>query len=635
MKKLKNEYIIMGVLLIALVYIGLNPASIIGGSALSIDKVETSEGNRIIYTVALDGSAGSGTITFTPQQALQYGFQIQEPITFSLDQSCRYQFTNQSNIVYSLDLKDLGERMNRCCGTIFQCCSKCEYYKCSQYDKNYYQTEISAGVKSAPSGCNFNIEYIKTYCTKYVSQGSAYELDPSNFFITNVKVKIGNGEEKVIELSTIKREAEIDGITVKIIGSLMGSQSCPNAGSEVIAYKKSNEDIFTLKDKIVYRQMDSMKKNTPANMVWSSGYNSYYNAFINSKSYLSDYCEIKETDLQGTFVECTPNYPVAIPMLQIIIDGDKVGMVIPDGEPKILSIEGNTPKETADITPIKVKFQNVGTTVDSFDVALICDTDVNPASKRYTLEKNEIKDVQIEYSGSGIIEECILSINSVNKPNNKDEEEVKVIIYPMCSKPQPSVNHKKVQTEYGCFWLCKNGYQLDVDNRCQPIDFTNPSRYKTDEEVCVGIGQYVNLYDYARGINKTLEGIGDYNVVSFVPTKLTNQHFIPAPYCNYVAEYGYEIVNGKAISINNLKFRYDNILPEGELIDLDEEQVISIPINEDEIDNGIIENGDDTEEDYTSLPSTEQLINNPITIIIGVIGAYILYIKYLKKIVIR
>lgn len=566
--KLTQQQILIGVFAV-MVIVGLGiiqmPASIVGGSALSIDKVETNEGNKIIYTVAMDGSSGSGTITFTPEQALQYGFSITEPITFEVEESCRYLIDDTPKIIYSLEHVNGGvshdwdtggcsdkNAQSRVTQLTTLGCVNISTYKYIHPQASCYPTS------------NTYAKYPSTvvYTNGWKSQGVAYTLESTTFFDTQVNVKIGSGDAKTLTLNNLNKEASVPGVTVKLIGSLMGTQSCPVAQSEIVAYQQNGQNTLALKDRFSYNQLISMHSSLlTAQARNASNYPYVYQQFVGSTPQVSSYCEFEGTNLQETSLRCTPYSAVAIPVLQIIIDGEAVGMTIPEGAPEITEVKAQ-PTEAGVGSKVSVQFRNTGG-ADSFDVALNCPTQVSSASQRYSLTSGESKTVELLYQGSGIIEDCEVKVNSVNHPETFDVENVRILIYPTCSKPAPSQNHIRVWTEFGCYWVCPNGYSADVTNDCNAIspdeysDLATSTYGKSNYHCLNSEGQYTTLAKYAEMVNES-------EITPFIPDNREHQYFIAGQTCRYTAEYGYIISGNTATAITgDYVFSYSALPSQG------------------------------------------------------------------------
>lgn len=435
--------------------------------------------------------------------------------------------------------------------------------------------------------------------------GEVYEFDatPVNHVELNVTATIGNIQKSIILTPTNQEGVIDDFIRIGLRGNLQGFLSCPDASQQIVAYReKNNPNELKIRQKSIFNQIKQtiMSLELGSNLNFFNNYptlNNLIGVFGRTEGRISNLCEIKNvtqnTLLTSTYLECTPITPVAIPVIEGYIRKDRIESVqitIPEGNPEIISIQAQDAL-AAQLTPIIVKIKNTGET-DAFDVEIRCKNDISPFSKREIIESGTEKDVTIEYQGSGFKKNCMIQVKSVNNPNRISNVTQKILAYPFMSAPRPSDNHRMVFTEIGPQWICPNQYVEDVNYAdCQPLKKDYDRCTRSANGTCIerinyfqlghcinSQGEYAILNDYMDDISYTK----DFSKI-FIPENKPYQNFIITPTmqpsCRYYADFGYDIINGQAVEIEEIEeFGYENA-ESGEKRDV-EINIMETPQNE-------------------------------------------------------
>ena len=559
-KKQKNIAIVLFVILLAIAGLfiyspqTLSLSFVEGIRPLSVDQIETTSSdpffnnqNTWVITAVVDGSGQEVVGTFGRNQ--ENLLAAEEPFSISArveEQVCKYRIREEK-------ISDLWD-----------------YYY-------FGGTDVGAVNDVAYSGRSAFIADL----------GDIHLLDSSIETSTKINFTMTfRGEEYSIVLDDSNRNGIIGNLVrFNIVGGLLTGTQCPIAQNDLAIFRihtptppgvgsgasftpslLSNHEINSLylKGKL---ETDALLLHyntvhlqpgflTNANLqAWTDK----TNAFLNSGAEINT-CTVENININEATIKCVPNNPVSTILFTTYVNADQVGIHIPVGQPQL---EETTiaPAETLEFGVLQQQVRNIGVETDSFDVSLSCPTSIQVATQRLNIESNEIETASIQFQGSGLIETCTIRAESVNNPANFDEKQQKVTIYPFCDvqeKPLPFV--KKYSTELGCQYICGNIHNYDVNEQnCARL--SNYSRWIYED------GQRTRKYEYPRSFHCIAEGkymeINDYmDAVDegvrqpFVPQEKPGQIWIPAPYCYYVAEYGYELVNGEAVLLNG-NFHFD------------------------------------------------------------------------------
>ena len=270
-------------------------------------------------------------------------------------------------------------------------------------------------------------------------------------FVVEIELENAYGDKKVTTLTEKQTSAFIEDIgKAKFVGSLVAQEFC---GQPAIDYniikdlqtgefkevKKSNYDNY----QTTLRELQNFDNNYYTVQSQDPGIGkdvlndkmSTLNAELRlmSAQQLNTNCE-----LNGMIYSCEPEKDLIYPEIQLIIKSDWIGVIIPDGEPEIVSVNIPTNLIDGEASNLAVKIKNVGDNLDSFDTALICDKKISLGSLRTSLNKDESKEIFINFLGQEGLYNCEVVMTSVNNPTNIDTESLKLDIAPRTT-PLPQI----------------------------------------------------------------------------------------------------------------------------------------------------------------------------------------------------
>jgi hypothetical protein len=566
---MNKNLLILGAIAVAVLLLGTG-FKLPGASAGGFSTLSLTQGTAYFsddpffssptYTlaVAADGSGGSLRGSFTPLDVAQYTNGNAPAGVFDIEinnnnESCVYTLKNNTIPVYSYGWT------NACCNPgnwIYSVCSSAGTY-CDGYNH-----------------C----------CTAGISQtkvGDIYLIDSVAHYDTKLQVSLINGADTYSTVLTpTNKNGEVAGIMrAQIVGNLQGDQSCPVPSTDTVLYRPVGTS--SLQPKSAYYLSTILQQNTqyPSANPGFASYNSYITQFTGSNPVQSSYCDQVTYSGVETQYRCKPVSAVAIPLIKMYVKASVLGVVVPSGAPKIVSVTVPT-ADAADTTRYLVTLRNNGGSQDSFDISLTGKRQVNIVASRVSIAAGQEVVVPVYVQGSGIIGNYTFTATSVNNPTAKDTYTVRILINPFCDRV-PEAGKIKFNTEYGCYWLCDNKYDVDQrEKTCQvfgtfelskipyqaeyqgvkyqniivdgvlkenqPVNATLTQEF-ANEYHCTDIGKYATLNGYMGRVIT--------NGAVFAPASKPNQYWLPAPVCNYAAEYGYKIVNGVAVETEG-EFNY-------------------------------------------------------------------------------
>lgn len=607
--------ITLGLLLLA-IYFKVIPLSIGGSVVGSCTQPRFNSAdpffNNGTYqcTIAATGSGKSLDITLSPADMERlFGVKTTDTIKGNIelvDESCKYMVNGQNeNKIYMLHGFFREIIWDTSYGWV--CRNSPPEYNKYWSKSNYFNYEkslsdempkiaFSRGVMCGkPYGCGYDDSSYVSGCDFIYRQyiGSFYYLDPSVVYDYKVKVNVSyKGIDYVTYLTPQQSSSMTEAYRIEMLGSLMGQQSCPaNPDAVVFIQNKFDKNPISLKNKFYAENVLSSYIGIVDINSALNNYNSYVSqvkSFLDSKPNFGQYCTLSgfnssgnisnmndaKNSLYGAYLECRPTGSVAIPMFNLYINAEKIEIYVPQGKPEILNISAKN-VTAAQKSDIGVSLINRGE-ADTIEVSLKCKRDISPFSVKDYIKENEIKTLNIPYQGAGLISICNVSAYSVNSPQNRDSKEVKLKIFPFCTRDYPSRNHILVNTEYGCAFICPN-YKNGVDTfhqNCREI--TNYDRclernesggcqlkMRYDGFHCVGEGKYISLDSY-------MDGVFEGRIQPFIPEIKPHKYFITdiggTPICRYVNEFGYDD-NGN--ELDDLEFDYTKLPHEASQINLD------------------------------------------------------------------
>jgi hypothetical protein len=133
---------------------------------------------------------------------------------------------------------------------------------------------------------------------------------------------------------------------------------------------------------------------------------------------INDNCQIV-----GMQYVCTPTQDVIYPQLRLILKASWIGIVIPNGKPRILDVTLPGKIYDGEASFVKVDIENIGKEVDSFDLAMDCGNEISLGSVRVSLDAGEKDYVNLNFVADVGTYQCKAIMYSVNNPMARDEKE--------------------------------------------------------------------------------------------------------------------------------------------------------------------------------------------------------------------
>lgn len=505
-------------------------------------------------TVAVDGSSGKSRGTISPNDILE--------------------FTNDKTPSNSFDIEVVLE--NQTCKYTVQTQSSIPVYAYS-----WVPTRVVGGAGGGFPPRDFG--YISSGCAEYVAYtrftacasisktkiGEVYRIDSVSQYDSNLKINLITATENYeTRLSTLVKSSEIEGtLRASFVGGLMGTQSCPIPSSDTVLYRPINTNQLLPKSSAYLSSLQLYKDTEPTPQNGYTDRTSLVNAFLASTGFSSAYCSGVQTIGQETIYSCTPQSPVSIPLVKLLVKADTLGIVVPSSQPEIIEVKTKL-IEPATTFNLPVVIKNVGDETDSFDISVIGKREINTQPTRVSLSAGEQREVSVPIQGSGIIGDYKVLAVSANNPDMKDEYEFRIEIDMFCDRPAEA-GKVKVSTEYGCYYLCQDTFKTDLrEKTCEKFGtFETRGAYITyyqssvtlngtpiysttdykDENHCLGIGKYTSLNNY-------MDNVKAGKIQPFVPSYKENAVWLPAPICNYVGLYGYTYDGTKSNQIQEIEY---------------------------------------------------------------------------------
>jgi len=606
----KNSAILCAAVMLALLFGCVQgPGAAAGGGsgastlAISEFKYITNDAQyATAYTIleAVDGSSGKQAVTLSPDQILQLTGTVRTPgpvylETNLVNQTCRYSLKNDSIPVYTYSWVPT-------------------YY--NQYSNCDCQVIISSGCTAVcTSGtCGYN-PHVCAGITR-TKVGDIYPIDSVAHYDSQMQISLG--DLGIIALSPLVKNGEIAGVMrASFVGSWQGDQSCPVPSTDTVLFRPLNTNQLLPKSSYYVSTIIQQNAIPPTPEMGIEGYNSIEQNFISSNPSQSSYCSNVNYSGPSTTYSCTPTSSVAVPAVRLIVNANLVGVVLPSGQPKIISVSGGTasPGQTVNLA---VTVQNIGNDSDSFDVSLTGPVALSFASARLNLSAGATGTANIQLQGAGVIGNYTVRAASVNAPLNTDSASARIEIEPFCDR-EPEPGKTRVATEYGCYWVCTGtndmrektcqpfgtfeprgipysrvyqSGQTSIDADCSQIntpsicvaipicgysqsvgcyakDPLNPhyvgnipqltDKDYSNEYHCIGVAAYMTLNDY-------MDKVSDGNA-PFLPAQKQNAYWLGAPVCNYAAAFGYHWDGAQAVIVQEKVYAGGESPTQGSLSD--------------------------------------------------------------------
>ena len=323
-----------------------------------------------------------------------------------------------------------------------------------------------------------------------------------------VKVTINYSDGTVEEYITPQQTSVLldDVGRVKWIGSMVGTQSCPTPATDTIILRDVKTGEYTphsLQAYIQYASEDSMLK---LNLDSAKGpryyecpryyypqakegftevvtrYNQIVDYLLSSKPPVSPLGEIENIESNLLYV-IRPTQPAIFPTIQIVLNAEKVGVIIPQGQPVITEIP-QIPIFEGGLYKYPIKIKNLGEEESVFNVKLECPTPVTFRATPVGIGPGEEKTVYLEVSSSQALEEvCTVTAYDINNPELSDVKQfvLKIELQPCpfecCAnvsyqpKPCPPYRSKIVKyAEYDPAYYNITGTEEEIVEACKQLD---------------------------------------------------------------------------------------------------------------------------------------------------------------------
>lgn len=555
--------------------LSLTPLSCSRGNFVSNDAFF--QNGSYFCEVAAQG-AQSFELTLSPDEVKRlYGVSTTKTVIVDGEitkQLCTYALSNVSKPVYSigLDLRHLY-------------CNVPDIFFCGDQRKAPWIKIGSTGV----SGCRYDIHNCNCDPTKgqkpspgscdasyYQPVGRIYTIDQSSLqreFEFKITTTI-DGKQYVNYITDKNSTFYNTIIRGQYVGSFLGSSNCAPPTLDVFL-DSQNGNAISYVDKFLGDSVGSKSTTIISSHSQAVNNGESYNDEVNAmkssaksspESFFGQYCQPTTTaDITRNTarVSCTPETPATIPVVNLYFNAAEIKISAPSGQPQIQNVQA-LPAQAAQKLDVAITAKNTAERA-TFDFSLSCDK-ISPTvfTVRATLDKDEVKTVNVPTTYAGVSATCLAQVTSVNSPQIKDSKTVTLTFYPFCTLTNTNPAQSLVNTEFGCSYICSNYKDsFDVlDGSCQPLNQSLYDRcnayngticiggYKTYPGIhCTGVGTYLSTNQYLDQLNSK-------KIQPFVPTTQPHKFFIVTsngkPVCNYINEFGYK--DGNAVSVDSFDY---------------------------------------------------------------------------------
>ncbi len=524
------------------------------------------------------------------------GVPLKLTVTGTSETKCMYKISNQSTKIWfweALSSYGRGSCGVPCCN-IAGCSCTVSQYGC---DFSCVWSRISTQQISMPYLDSYGC-YSQTRQPSNILAGEIYYIEPVPFYKYNITINFNVGGVNVpIHLTSDNTAGYIqDFAYAQLLGSFQGQQGCPALYTDAMVWRNPNSANMFLIWKYNGQEAIATQNKLSPKQDWGSSADES-NKII---TYARDHpyqpygfqCKLYNISPTETSILCDAVGEVAYPVVDMYIKASILQQYIPSGKPQIVNV--SCPKvEAVDRTQCKITVKNTANQKDTFEIGLQGFRDVTPFSVRQEIGAGETKTVEVPYSGSGIIGQYKVFVYSVNNPQNRDEQTVKIVIEPFCDRPKIGCSEAvKVMTEKGCFWYCGDKYYnteigeysgIEIEKKLKNVGmpfctdpFGDPKNCSVGDVAddfkdfgetyhCVEKGKRATIYSYLSDrYNKKIN--------AYIPKDRRQEHlyFIPAFYdtyhCTYLAEYGYHynpLTDKVEEILGNEEFNYNDMITGG------------------------------------------------------------------------
>lgn len=415
------------------------------------------------------------------------------------------------------------------------------------------------------------------------SKGLVVELDPTPFFEPRIEVskKLYSStntlisENKYYLNSTSASNGDSDSRAI-YSGNLKSNIGYP-ARPDLALYVSADGQTVKYVRSSIASQVESLGFGLTDAVTIRNGranYETRVNSLLSTEADFGNYCDTvtsPNVTYYTSSINCRPTTPTTLPVVNFYWKTSTLEPYIPTSTPRIDGVSAEITSQAGNRAVISLNATNIGEQQDTFEFTVSCSRNINPISTTRSIPAGQTVPIEINYQGAGFIEMCNVEANSINAPQNRDTEQVRISIVPFCGKTPLNNNMQTVSTAFGCQFICPNYYGVtDVrETDCTPIERYDRcnSRNQSGEcnsgfvslagYHCTGIGTYLKMNDYYDEVYRG-------RITPFVPEIRAHQYFIVTdqnvPKCQYVNEYGYE--NGQII--NSFEYRPAFNIPDGQ-----------------------------------------------------------------------
>ena len=394
-----------------------------------------------------------------------------------------------------------------------------DWWECLRLDYSAKLKQCDGWIKKTPYAYGYKTwTRCKVWCLKLTPEAWHGELgDPITHFKSTIYISV-NGDTEKATINTKKQTefiSENNLVYGRFVGYLSTKESCP-VRNVPDAMHKDNK--WRLIDPDSYRHY--REKLTNAESCWATvESDETAKMCVNEINNALD--SIQPAELRtpsGHYAQPTGGLNdgkaileleklIRLPMINMYVRADWLGVVMPKGKPKIVSVESQPFDPRRGNGIITVEVQNVGNARGSFGVYAVCPNPFSTSGTEYiTLDPQEKGTVKITLyaTPSNKKQEAYCKVYAYDKadPNVKDSATVKVIANPLISCPEGAkrCNGKVIEICHNNNWQPYRTCEYKCDPYPEPHCVEAPPPWR--EEECA-------WWDIPCHIRKAIRGLVD------------------------------------------------------------------------------------------------------------------------------
>lgn len=363
---------------------------------------------------------------------------------------------------------------------------------------------------SSTGGCNPDYwdAYIKApgsltvYCYKYTNDGQYGTVGSANInFQSTISVQGSGGSDSCV-ISNVGANSCVSkngNVLVSWAGNLVSGQSPPQASDQgIIAIYDTAKGGWKTGNYNSYLRWYNYNANGFANCISYNGGDSCFNTYNNYESQLMQGYSFTSTGgnvatttgtLSSGQIIMNLGTQVQFPVLSMKIKASLIGINIPVGKPKIISVSSQT-FQTGQNGVVQVTIQNVGDGAGSFSVYASCDNQFSQNGNSLTISSLTPNSQQTVYipitanvvsgTSSGT---CTVTAKDINNPNNVDIKTVSVSsnAIAICESGSTRISGNNIQQ-------CTNNIWTNIRN----CGSNQTAQYKNGVPDCVSQNEISN-----------------------------------------------------------------------------------------------------------------------------------------------